>query len=64
MNTDNIIKEILAKIEDVFDGFDLPKTPYGRNELWEGIADYLKIKQSRDKIEFYTSDYEYTSEYI
>ena len=63
MNTDNIIKEILAKIEDVFDGFDLPKTPYGRNELWEGIADYLKIKQSRDKIEFYTSDYEYTSEY-
>ena len=33
MNTDNIIKEILAEIEDVFDGFDLPKTPYGRNEL-------------------------------
>ena len=64
MNTDSIIKEILAKIEDVFDGFDLPKTPYGRNELWEGIADYLKIKQSRDKIEFYTSDYEYTSESI
>ena len=63
MNTENIIKEILAKIEDVFNGFDLPKTPYGRNELWEGIADYLKIKQSRDKIEFYTSDYEYTSEY-
>ena len=64
MNTDNIIKEILAKIEDVFDGFDLPKTPYGRNELWEGIVDYFKIKQLRDKIEFYTSDYEYTSESI
>ena len=64
MNTDSIIKEILAKIEDVFDGFDLPKTPYGRNELWEGIADYLKIKQSRDKIEFYTSDGEYTSKSI
>ncbi len=64
MNTDNIIKEILAEIEDVFDGFDLPKTPYGRNELWEGITDYLKIKQLRDKIEFYTSDYEYTSESI
>ena len=30
MNTDNIIKEILAKIEDIFNGFDLPKTPYGR----------------------------------
>ena len=63
MNTDSIIKEILAKIEDVFNGFDLPKTPYGRNELWEGIVDYLKIKQLRDKIEFYTSDCEYTSEY-
>ena len=64
MNTDNIIKEILAKIEDIFNGFDLPKTPYGRNELWEGITNHFKIKQLRDKIEFYTSDYEYTSESI
>ena len=62
-DTETIIKKILAGIEDVFNGFDLPKTPYGRNELWEGIADYFKIKQLRDKIEFYTSDYEYTSEY-
>ena len=64
MNTDSIIKEILAKIEDVFNELDLPKKPYGRNELWEGITDYFKIKQLRDKIEFYNSDYEYTSESI
>jgi hypothetical protein len=64
LDTETIIKKILAGIEDVFNGFDLPKTPYGRNELWEGIANYLKIKQLRDKIEFYNSDYEYTSESI
>ena len=64
MNTDSIIKEILAKIEDVFNELDLPKKPYGRNELWEGITDYFKIKQLRDKIEFYTSDGEYTSKSI
>ena len=64
MNTDSIIKEILAGIEDAFNELDLPKTPYGRNELWEGITDYLKIKQLRDKIEFYTSDGEYTSKSI
>lgn len=64
MNTDNIIKEILAKIEDAFNELDLPKTPYGRNELWEGITNYLKIKQLRDKIEVYTSDGEYTSKSI
>ena len=64
MNTENIIKEILTGIEDAFNELDLPKTPYGRNELWEGITDYFKIKQLRDKIEFYTSDYEYTSESI
>ena len=64
MNTDSIIKEILTGIEDTFNELDLPKKPYGRNELWEGITDYFKIKQLRDKIEFYTSDYEYTSESI
>ncbi|MFC2693519.1 MAG: DUF6138 family protein, partial [Capnocytophaga gingivalis] len=64
MNTDSIIKEILTGIEDTFNELDLPKKPYGRNELWEGITDYFKIKQLRDKIEFYNSDYDYTSEYI
>ena len=64
MNTDNIIQEILPGVAATFDRLDLPKKPYGRNELWEGITDYLKIKQLRDKIEFYTSDYEYTSESI
>jgi len=64
MNTESIIKEILTGIEDAFNELDLPKTPYGRNELWEGITNYFKIKQLRDKIEFYTSDYEYTSESI
>ena len=64
MNTESIIKEILTGIEDAFNELDLPKTPYGRNELWEGITNYLKIKQLRDKIEFYTSDGEYTSKSI
>ena len=64
LDTETIIKKILAGIEDAFNELDLPKTPYGRNELWEGIVDYFKIKQLRDKIEFYTSDYEYTSESI
>ena len=64
MNTESIIKEILTGIEDAFNELDLPKTPYGRNELWEGITNYFKIKQLRDKIEFYTSDGEYTSKSI
>ena len=64
MNTENIIKEILTGIEDAFNELNLPKTPYGRNELWEGITDYFKIKQLRDKIEIYTSDGEYTSKSI
>ena len=64
MNTESIIKEILTGIEDAFNELDLPKTPYGRNELWEGITNYLKIKQLRDKIEVYTSDGEYTSKSI
>ena len=64
LDTETIIKKILAGIEDAFNELDLPKTPYGRNDLWEGITDYFKIKQLRDKIEFYNSDYEYTSESI
>ena len=64
MNTESIIKEILTGIEDAFNELDLPKKPYGRNELWEGITNYLKIKQLRDKIEVYTSDGEYTSKSI
>ena len=64
MNTESIIKEILTGIEDAFNELDLPQKPYGRNELWEGITDYFKIKQLRDKIEFYTSDGEYTSKSI
>ena len=64
LDTETIIKKILAKVEDAFNELNLPKTPYGRNELWEGITNYLKIKQLRDKIEVYTSDGEYTSKSI
>ena len=64
LDTETIIKKILAGIEDAFNELNLPKTPYGRNELWEGITNYLKIKQLRDKIEVYTSDGEYTSKSI
>ena len=64
LDIETIIKKILAKVEDAFNELDLPKTPYGRNELWEGITDYFKIKQLRDKIEVYTSDSEYTSKSI
>ena len=64
LDIETIIKKILAKVEDAFNELNLPKTPYGRNELWEGITNYLKIKQLRDKIEVYTSDGEYTSKSI
>ena len=64
LDIETIIKKILAKVEDAFNELDLPKKPYGRNELWEGITDYFKIKQLRDKIECYNSDYEYTSKSI
>lgn len=64
LDTETIIKKILAKVEDAFNELDLPKKTYGRNELWEGITNYLKIKQLRDKIEVYTSDGEYTSKSI
>ena len=60
MNIENIIKEILPGVAATFDRLDLPKKPYGRNELWEGITDYLKIKQRKDKIEFHNTSEEYS----
>ena len=60
MNTESIIKEILPGVTATFDRLDLPKKPYGRNELWEGITDYLKIKQRKNKIEFHNNEEEYT----
>ena len=60
MNTETIIKEILTGVTATFDRLDLPKKPYGRNELWEGITDYLKIKQRKDNIEFHNNEEEYT----
>jgi len=60
MNKENIIKEILTGVAATFDRLDLPKKPYGRNELWEGITDYLKIKQRKDKIEFHNTSEEYS----
>ena len=60
MNTESIIKEILPGVAATFDRLDLPKKPYGRNELWEGITDYLKIKQRKDNIEFHNNEEEYT----
>ena len=60
MNTESIIKEILPGVATTFDRLDLPKKPYGRNELWEGITDYLKIKQRKDNIEFHNNEEEYT----
>ena len=60
MNTETIIKEILPGVAATFDRLDLPKKPYGRNELWEGITDYLKIKQRKDKIEFHNTSEEYS----
>ena len=60
MNTESIIKEILPGVAATFDELDLPKKPYGRNELWEGITDYLKIKQRKDNIEFHNNEEEYT----
>ena len=60
MNIENIIKEILPGVAATFDELDLPKKPYGRNELWEGITDYFKIKQRKNKIEFHNNEEEYT----
>ena len=52
MNKETIIQEILSRVTATFDRLDLPKQPYGRNGLWEGITDYFKIKQRKDKITF------------
>ena len=60
MNTEIIIQEILSRVTATFDRLDLPKKPYGRNELWEGITDYFKIKQRKNKIEFHNNEEEYT----
>jgi len=60
MNKENIIHEILTGVATAFDELDLPKKPYGRNELWEGITDYFKIKQRKNKIEFHNNEEEYT----
>ena len=60
MNKETIIHEILLGVAATFDRLDLPKKPYGRNELWEGITDYLKIKQRKNKIEFHNNEEEYT----
>ena len=60
MNTEIIIQEILSRVTATFDRLDLPKKTYGRNELWEGITDYLKIKQRKDKIEFHNTSEEYS----
>ena len=60
MNKETIIKEILTGVTATFDRLDLPKKPYGRNELWEGITDYFKIKQRKDKIEFHNTPEEYS----
>ena len=60
MNKETIIQEILPGVAATFDRLDLPKQPYGRNELWEGITDYLKIKQRKDNIEFHNNEEEYT----
>jgi len=60
MNTEIIIKEILSRVTATFDRLDLPKQPYGRNGLWEGITDYFKIKQRKDKITFGNTPKEYS----
>ena len=61
MNTEIIIQEILSRVTATFDRLDLPKQPYGRNGLWEGITDYFKIKQRKDKITFGNTPEEYLS---
>ena len=60
MNIENIIKEILPGVAATFDRLDLPKKPYGRNELWEGITDYFKIKQRKNTITFNNTPEEYS----
>ena len=54
MNKETIIQEILSRVTATFDRLDFPKKTYGRNELWEGITDYFKIKQRKDNVWRYT----------
>ena len=54
---ERVIQEIVTA---TFDRLDLPEKPYGRNQLWEGITDYLKIKQRKDKITFNNTPEEYS----
>ena len=61
MNKETIIQEVLTGITATFDRLDLPKQPYGRNKLWEGITDYLKIKQRKDKITFNNTPEKYSA---
>ena len=61
MNTEIIIQEILSRVTATFDRLDLPEKPYGRNQLWEGITDYLKIKQRKDKITFNNTPEKYSA---
>ena len=60
MNKETIIQEILSRVTATFDRLDLPKQPYGRNQLWEGITNYFKIKQRKDKITFNNTPEEYS----
>ena len=60
MNKETIIQEILPGVAATFDRLDLPKKPYGRNELWEGITNYFKIKQRKDKITFNNTPDDYS----
>ena len=60
MNKETIIQEVLTGITATFDRLDLPKQPYGRNKLWEGITDYLKIKQRKNTITFNNTPEEYS----
>ena len=58
---EKVIQEILPGITATFDRLDLSEKPYGRNELWEGITDYLKIKQRKDKITFNNTPEKYSA---
>ena len=60
MNKETIIQEILPGVAATFDRLDLPEKPYGRNELWEDITIYFKIKQRKDKITFNNTPKEYS----
>ncbi len=59
---DSSIEKVIQEIVTAtFDRLDLPEKPYGRNQLWEGITDYLKIKQRKDKITFNNTPEKYSA---